>query len=452
MSGMVGSLRESRRSNVIAAAVIASAGTIAAYASVALSGTKVGVVLAAIAIFGPALFYGALTSPVAFPLALYIILIPFDNLLELNAFGTVTKLLAIASGAAMVFYMLRTKRSVAPPDVLVVWLLFYLWMGATTFWAIDTQSSVTLLPTAIQLLLLYAVVAIFPMDLGRLRTVVTAAVAGGLGAAVYGIYLYKTGSAIGGGGRLWITTDTSFVDPNHFSAALLLPLSLSVVGMLWSRRFMARIAYGICAAILLAAMGFSASRGALLGVFALLVYFLIRDRHRIPLAGATALIGAFVLATQTSLIERFQTSLSSGGAGRIDIWKVGFAAFKEFWLLGAGYNNFAFAYDKAFLQVYQLHYAGFHRAPHNLLLGTGVELGLLGVFLVLLAWYGHWRILSSIPMDDPRYPVRLALEGALIASFVAALFLDMMVSKYLWLTFMLVLMVRNTKTETPPHA
>lgn len=452
MTGMVASLRESRRSNVIAAAVIASAGTIAAYASVVMSGSKVGVILAAIAIFGPALFYGALTAPVAFPLALYIILIPFDNLLELNEFGTLTRLLAIASGAAMVFYMLRTKRSVAPPDVLVVWLLFYLWMGATTFWAIDTQSSVLLLPTAIQLLLLYTVVAIFPMDLGRLRTVVTAAIAGGLAAAIYGIYLYKTGSAIGGHGRLWISTDTSGVDPNHFSAALLLPLALAIVGALWSRRLIARFAYGICAAAIFVAMGYSASRGALIGVFAMVVYLLIRDRHRIVLVGVSAVAGALVLATQTSLIERFQTSFSSGGAGRVDIWKVGWVALKEFWLLGAGYNNFAFAYDKAYLQVYQLHYAGFHRGPHNLLLGTGVELGLLGVALLLLAWYGHWRIVSAVPIGDSRYPVRLAVECALIGLFVAALFLDVMVEKYAWLTFMLALMVRNTKTETQPHA
>lgn len=450
---MVGSLGETRRSNVIAAAVIASLGTIAAYASVALSGTKTGVVLAAIAIFGPALLYGALTSPIAFPFAFYIVLIPFDNLLAMNAFGTTTRMLAIASGAAMVFYMLRTKRSVTPPDVLVIWLLFYLWMGATTFWALDAQSAVTLIPTAIQLLLLYAVVAIFPMDLGRLRTVVGAAVLGGVLSSVYGIYLFKTGAAVGGGGRLWINTDNGgFVDPNHFSAALLLPLALALVGMLWTHRLYARIGYGLAVALMLAAMAYSASRGALLGVMAMVIYLLVRDRHRVQLAGISAFIVAFVLAMQTSLITRFQTSLTSGGAGRVDIWKVGFAAFKHFWLLGAGYNNFAFAYDKAFLEAYQLHFAGFHRAPHNLLLGTGVELGLLGLLLLLLAWFGHFKILSAIPPQDARFPVRLALEGALIASFIAAMFLDIMVTKYIWLTFMAVLLVRNTKTETPPNA
>src|SRR5438309_11585315 len=136
---MVGFLRSHRSSNVFGVSLIAALGTLAAYASVALSGTKTGVVLAGIAIFGPALLYGALSSPIAFPFALYVFLIPFNNLLSLDAFGTITRLVAIASGGAMLFYMLRTKRIVTPPDVLVIWILYYLWMATTTFWALSLE-------------------------------------------------------------------------------------------------------------------------------------------------------------------------------------------------------------------------------------------------------------------------------------------------------------------------
>lgn len=445
---MVGSIREHRRINVFVATLIAALGTIAAFASVALSGTKTGFVLAIIAILGPALLYGALRAPIVFPFGLYLLLIPFNNLLTLDAFGTVTKMAAIASGAAMLFYMLRVKRSNVPPDVLVIWVLYYLWMIATTFWALDTQAATDLLPTAVQLLLLYGIIAIFPMDLARLRTVVAATIAGGTAASLYGIALFKAGAAGAiAGGRLWLTTDNSSYDPNHFAAALILPVALALVGVLWTQRLIIRVFYGIAVSVMLLAMAYSASRGALLGVAAVIAFLLIRDRHRLQLAGVCAVVIGLVLSLQTSLIARFGAALSTGGAGRVEIWKVGFAALKKFWLIGAGYGNFPFAYDRAFLSVYQSTFNGEHRAPHNILLQNGVELGILGLLLLLLAWYGHFRLLQPIADDDSRHPVRLAVQGALIGLFIAGLFLDIMITKYLWLVFMFAVLVRNTRTE-----
>ncbi|MBV9272172.1 MAG: O-antigen ligase family protein, partial [Candidatus Eremiobacteraeota bacterium] len=392
---MVGFLRTHRPANLFVISLIAALGTIAAYASVALSGTKTGVVLAGIAIFGPALLYGALSSPIAFPFALYIFLIPFNNLLMLDAFGTVTRLVAIASGAAMLFFMLRTRKVATPPDVLVIWVLYYLWIATTTFWALNLESSMLLIPTMVQLLLIYAVVAIFPMDLQRLRIVVGAAVAGGFAASAYGVMVFRSGAANGYQGRLYLSTDNAAFDPNHFASGLILPVALALVGALWTRRPLVRVAYAVAVAVMLLAMAYSASRGALLGVFAVILFLLIRDRHRIQLAGVSAVIGGLVLALQTTLIQRFSQALSTGGAGRIDIWRVALSAFKKYWLTGAGFGNFPDAYDKVLIQSYQLNFTGEHRAPHNLLLGTSVELGIVGLALLLIAWYGHIRLLNQ---------------------------------------------------------
>ncbi|MGZ3541035.1 MAG: hypothetical protein ACXVAF_07570, partial [Vulcanimicrobiaceae bacterium] len=57
--------------------------------------------------------------------------------------------------------------------------------------------------------------------------------------------------------------------------------------------------------------------------------------------------------------------------------------------------------------------------------------------------------------EDARYPMRVALEAALIGLFVAAMFVDMMIWKYLWLAFILVAMTRNAIPpfrETRKHA
>lgn len=442
---MVGYLLErTRRANSIGLSIIAACGALAAYASVQLSGTKTGAAISLLATAGPALLWAAIIAPLAFPFGAYAILTPFDNILTMPEFGTLTRLLGIASGAALLFYMLRTRRFGEPHRNMAYWLLLNLWMGASVFWAIDVQSALALLPTAIQLFALYVVVAMFRIDLRGLRTVVGAITVGGVAAAVYGIYLYKTGAA-DIQQRLWLKTDTGQLNPDHFAAALLLPICLVLIAALWSRRLEIRSAAIVSLLVLIAALFMTGSRGAMLGVVAILVYLFLRDPHRWQLAGAS--VGVAVLgmvATGGGLLSRWGIAVQNGGAGRVSIWQVGWIAFKQNWLFGAGYGNFPFAYDHAFMQTFQSFYANWHRASHNIILGTAVELGIIGLALLLLAWWGQFKLLEPIEQTDSRYPLRLALESALIGLFVCGMFADVMIEKYLWLAFMLVALTRNT--------
>jgi O-antigen ligase len=444
----------SRRANTIGLSAIGLCALIAAYASAVLSGTKTGVALSLLTTLGPALLYAAIAVPLAFPFGLYAILTPFDNLLALPEFGTLTRLLGIASGAALLFYMLRTRRFGEAHRNLALWLLLYLWMGASVFWAIDAQTSLELLPTAIQLFALYIVVAMFRMDLRGLRTVVGAITIGGFAAALYGIYLYKSGLAQLQN-RLWIHTDTSALNPDHFAAALLLPISLALIAALWSRNVITRAVALVALLVMIYGVFLTGSRGAMVGLGAILVYLLYRDRHRWQLGSVTLVCAVLgVVATGGSLLTRWTTAFQNGGAGRVDIWRVGWLAFKDNWLFGAGYNNFPFAYDRAFMQTFQPFYANWHRASHNILLGTGVELGIIGLVLLGLAWYGQFKLLEPIGENDTRYPLKLALESALIGLFVCGMFADIMTEKYVWLAFMLVALARNAAPveRLPEHA
>lgn len=441
---MVGYLWDrSRRANSVGLAIVAVCALIAAYASVALSGTKTGAALSLLTTVGPALLYAALTVPLAFPFGPYAVLVPFDNILSLPEFGTLTRLLGIASAAALLFYMLRARRFGELHRNTALWILLYLWMGASCFWAIDVQTSLSLLPTAVQLLGLYLVVAMFRIDLRGLRTVVGAITIGGVAAATYGIYLYKSGAA-DLQDRLWIRTDGGALNPDHFAAALLLPICLTIIAALWSRRTPIRVASLAATLVMIAALFLTGSRGAMLGVAAVIVYLLVKDRHRWQIAGMSALMVVLgIIATGGGLVARWALALQNGGAGRTDIWKVGWLAFKQNWLFGAGYDNFPFAYDRAFIQTFQPFYANWHRASHNILLGTGVELGIVGLVLLLLAWYGQFKLLAPIEQTDPRYTLRLALESAIIGLFVCGMFADIMIEKYVWLAFMLVALTRN---------
>jgi putative inorganic carbon (hco3(-)) transporter len=436
--------RRHNQAPVYAAIAVAAGGVVASFALTALAGTKTGFVLAVSAIGGPVLIYLSIVAPLIFPFGAYVALIPFNNILNIDAFGTLTKALGIVSGAALLFYLLRTRTAVTPPRTLLFWAAVYVWTATTTFWAIDQPSVFVLLPTIVELLTLYAVVSILPTDRNVVRWVTLATVFGGVAASLYGAYLFHSGADIGAG-RLWIKTDTSEIDPNQFAAALLLPLGLVGVFALYSRRVWTIAAYLGAAVILLVGIAESGSRGAVLGVGVMLVYVFIRSERRMRLA-LWSIPGALLvlLATlRTSIWTRFGDAVSTGGAGRLPIWHIGLVAVKSHWLFGAGLNNFAFAFDEAFLQAHVTEPVTWHRAPHDLLLGTTVEIGVIGLALLLTAWYQQFRVLRDIPMGNPDYPLRVALEATVLGTFVAALFLDVMIFKYVWLTFMLMVIVRN---------
>jgi O-antigen ligase len=453
MTAMATFLRRDRRGAILAAtAAIVALGIAAGTALVGLSGTKTGMALALGATIGPVLAYVALAAPLVFPFCAYVALVPFDNVLNPDGSGTITRLLAIVTGGALAFYMLRTGRIAKPSRWLLVWLALYAWMAASAFWAIDTNAVFSLFPTAVQLLGLYAAIAFFPSSPSTVRWAVGTTLVAGVLAAGYGAFLFTHGMDVGKGDRLWITTDAgNYVDPNHFAAALLLPFALTLTATLYARNVWQAV-LGLAGLVALCeGIAVSASRGAIIGAGAIIVYLFARNAHRVRLLALAAVAVVCGLLTQTSLGDRFSAAFSSGGSGRTDIWVVGLAAMRSHWLFGAGYNNFAYAYDQAFLQAHQLRFMNWHRAPHNILLNVVVELGIPGAILLLAAWYGQFRMLRSIAPAHPDYPIRIALEATVIGTFVAALFLDVMVMKYLWLTFMLIAIVRNsheTESET----
>jgi O-antigen ligase len=428
---------------MIAAAMVCAFGAVASFAITALSGTKTGVVLALGAIGGPALLYVGLIAPLVFPFTFYVMLVPFDNLLALPAFGTMTKLFAIVSGAALVFYLVRTRQAVRPDRALLVWVALFAWTAATGYWAVDQTAVWKLLPTAVELLALYAVISMFPCDRRIVTYITLVTIAGGVIASAYGTYLFRHGVDVSDTGRLFMKSDTNVIDPNHFAASLLLPIGLSIGIALYARRLWIALAAIGTLLILMEGIAVAASRGAMAGIGAMVVYFIVRSSHRWKLIIVSIPAAAAVILTKPDLMKRFSEASSGGGSGRLDIWKVAWAAEKMHWLLGAGYNNFAFAYDQAFLATRQSHFSGWHRAPHDLIVQTAVELGVLGLALMLAAWVVQFRVVRDVPKSDPDYAIRLALEATVIGTFVAALVLDLMVMKYLWLTFMLMAIVRN---------
>lgn len=436
-----------RSSPLLAGALVAAFGAVAAFASVRFSGTKTGLVLALGGVFGPIAAYYALTAPLIFPFDFYVLAVPFDYAMNLTAFGTITKILGLAAGLALLIYLARAGRIVRPPPVLIIWGALVAWAAMTAMWAIDVPTVFSMLPTLVQLLVLFAVISLYPSDRRDVTFVLGASLVGGLIAAAWGVYLFHSGQDVIQN-RLYIgrqagAYSSSSLDPNHFAAGLLLPAALALVGTLHSRRMLHKIAFGGGFLLVLAGMMVAASRGAAVALAIMVVFLFFRGPWKLQLASFISLAGIVSLFFQGQLWARFSSTSIDTGSGRLDVWRVGLLALKSHWLLGAGYYNFPYAYSQSYLQAHT-DFAKWFMAPHDLLIGTSVELGVIGLVLTLAGWYGQFHMLRIIPRESPDYPARLAIEAATVGLFVASLFLDLLATKYCWLTFIAGVLLYNS--------
>ncbi len=452
---MVGNLRHpGLRANVIGAAITSFLGLVTAYAALTLNGTKTGVIMTLAAVLGPVMLVIAITSPIVFPFGFFAFLTPFDALLAISggSGGTLTAALGAASGAALLFYGIRKKRFADADVSVAVWLVYTLWIVASAFWAIDSNLTLTLLPTALELFGLYAVISLIrPSDRELLTTLKFTAV-GGVFAALYLLYLAHSGIAQHQD-RMYLRTKDYFWNPDFLSTALILPVLIAITNATWSRNFFGRAISLLGVGIILIAVILTGARGPELGILAGVGYLVLRDPHRWKLAGVCGVLGVIAAVFYgPSLSSRWTQALSDGGAGRLSIWHVGWLAFKHNWLYGAGFDNFTQAYNRVFLQVFQPLDIGWSHDSHNILVGHAVELGIIGVALLLFGWYTQFRALRHVGSDDARYPIRLSLEASILGLFVAGLFADIMIVKCSWLAFMLVNLARNATAPQPVPA
>lgn len=184
----------------------------------------------------------------------------------------------------------------------------------------------------------------------QLRVVAGGALAGLLLAALHGVVQQATGNV----GELSFAVDGeavgrvqgSFGHPNQYAGFLVtfIPLAATITfSSAFRMRFRATSALAISLA--LAAVTFSYTRGALLGLVAgTLVWFTVL-RPRLALVSALVIaIGATAL-TPTLLRERFSSQSSDEVSLRSDIWRTSLDIYAKQPVLGVGVNNFAQAYE-----------------------------------------------------------------------------------------------------------
>lgn len=335
---------------------------------------------------------------------------------------------------------------VVPAGALTVCLL------ASGLWAADQAAwQEAVLELALALGFFFAYVTLV-RSREQLRSLLLTYVVGATGAAVVGLFqIDQDVRAVGLQG-----------DPNTY--ALYTLAALPVTAELGRRAHgWARIAWIVAAALQLASVFGSQSRGALLGlaVVAAWVVLVAPDRAHQPLRQTRVALGLLllvpVLVSIVSLFPRLSPSrvMEDRGTGRLDIWLAAWRAWQEQPLIGLGAGNFEARSGDLLSQTpgvaldpYSELFEGIR--VHSAYLEPLVELGPAGLasYLALLA------AAALLLLDDRRRRPRdltTVLLPMLAVFAVTTVFLSVTNNKLLWmlLGFSAVLPYLPAHTRTP---
>jgi len=396
--------------------------------------------LAIAAVAAPFAAYLAFRYPLIFPFGLYIALVPFDNVLQVTSGATYVRLIAGLAALALLTRMLLLRRFVKPATGWYAWAAFVVWAGISLMWTPDLPESQRVYGIVLQNFLMMTVLALYPVRDVEFRWLGILTVASGLAA---GLYAFTHHAAISGT-RFTIVAGDLYIDPNQFATSFVMPIAICLAVALSSKDVRLKL---LCLGSILFMMVpilMSASRGGLIAIILLFFYFALRSKHRFQILAVAAVCVALT-AFYPTVYERFahDEGQMGSGSGRTYIWAVGLHALKQHWMLGTGVGSFLETYDQNFLAVFQPQMQGWHRPSHDIIIGTWVELGIVGLGIVLAAWYKTFRQMRVITPDHRLYPMRLALEGALVALFAQSLFIDPIWIKYVWLAQSFPLLLLN---------
>ena len=412
------------------------------------------VLVAGLAI-APALLVLALKRSYLFPYGIYVVLIPFDNMLKISGAGTLTKMLGILSMMFIIVYAFRRKGLNAPPLTFYVWLAFLIWSLISLFWTVDVANGISTATSMTSLILMYAVLSVAPVEYRDLRAICICIVLGGIASSFYGMYLLHDQPVLAMGndpGRLMINVDNRTIDANHFANAMLTPIALCLVAILNSRRVRTILGALVALAVLFSGQLMSQSREALLASVVILLVTIAYSKRRViglVLAGA---IAALVPVLSPQMGQRMADALVTGGAGRTSIWQVAWAAFQQHPFIGWGAGGAVEAYDRGYLSIFQAYNAGWGRPPHNTPLQAAVELGIIGLVLMLVAYFTTFRQFKGIRRGDRLYDLKIAFTAALIALGICSLFIGLETYKYFWVLLCSIAQLRTLARGRPAAA
>jgi hypothetical protein len=348
------------------------------------------------------------------PLFLFVALVPVEDTLVIPGIGTLSRSIGIAFAA--VYAIPRLGRLSAGALGLAGWGLVG-WAGLSLLWAARPDATVGPLQTLVQLTVIaYLIADVVIHDPGIVRPLLWAYSISAAVTALIGV----VGFGLGG-----MNTDVRVAalagqNPAQY-ASLLLPAFIFGLYEAVNRRL-------VWASVTLAVLCFagivlSGTRSVWLA--SLVVIFLLM----LPRLGArrafAVLVGVGIVALVTVQIPsvanliaaRVGTATESGGAGRTDIWSAGLRVLESSPVIGVGYGNFPYVVGGTFRSALLSASELTALAPHSVIVGPAVELGLVGLVLIAL-------LIVPLVIRPGWGPDGSVVQAILAALMIDALFID----------------------------
>ncbi len=363
------------------------------------------------------------------PLFALAVLIPLEEVVVIGDLGTLSR---YASLLFIVAYGVPRLGRLTLRAMPVAGYAFILWATFSAAWAIDAATSWSEIPALVLLLIAAVVVAQAIIDRPEIIRPLLWAYSLSAGAtALLGVLTFVvSGGPVGPNDRIG---GLAGQNPAYF-AAILLPAAVFALDELLHGRWLAPSAAIVF--LCTVAIAISGTRGAWLSLAVVVVVFILPRLDPLRRVAAVGIVIAVVLITLqipgiADLVNsRTDTAISTGGAGRTDIWTVGLTIAAKAPATGVGIANFPLANTPELLRQQTLATGTAETlanlGPHNLVIGTLAELGLVGlsllmVFLVPLVVRRGWG------------PDATLIQAALASLLVIAMFQDMLARKELWL-------------------
>lgn len=400
-----------------------------------------------VVLFSPLLIYISFKKPFIFPFGLYVFLVPFENLLVVtgNSKGpTLTKYLAIMAIIVLLLKGAVENKLKRPDSVVIWWVLFIAYSFLSITWGI--QPNFGRISTAIGLLVLYLVVASYPLHEKEYNVLKVFILASGFIIALLTIYQFMTVPEFGVRTRVSVQFGGRELGLNGQAFDLLLPISVVLAMMLEQKKKIYKYLLFLIFIVIFFSIILTGSRGSFLAAGIILTIYITFIKRRITF-GILILVAAIIIIPMIPefFMDRLEDSTESHASGRTDIWDVGLKSLGKYFIMGAGLDNFPQAYTEFVDFGVGSRVIGLYRAPHNIFLGSLVEFGIFGFSLMLIGIIKHYRIIqlsTSIPYNIRDYN-QLMLKAAFGGMLVASMFLDTFWSKSFWLLWMMILMQKH---------
>ena len=366
-------------------------------------------------------------------LLLYIVLIPIEEVIVINALGTLTKVAAMVFVASYLYH--RRFRLDLRSFTRLAWL-FIVWVTASLIWSI--QPNLVGYNQVVQLFIMAFLIADYvgrnPKLVSQIMSYYTVS---SFFVALIGISNFMKGLDASGFSQSTRTSAIEGQSVAHFAYYMLPAFLYSFQNIFETANSkIVRILAALASIVLLIAILMSGTRGSWLAIIGvMLLVYIPRWKLKQQLIFAAVLLITAVAVMQVPAVVQFvefrtSNAISSGGAGRTTIWKMGYQTFLSHPIIGAGIRNTEDAmtfsnFSKTPFNL-ELHEPFRPRVTHNIYIQVAIELGIIGLVIFLL-WLG--QLLTS-PIYSKEWLIVLAY---LIGMLIGGLTNPQFNRKYFWL-------------------